>query len=223
MASFPPSAVTLTVAPSSAPSHAADGDASIPFLGDLPFEQRDAAKALIAELTGIRVPRPFVPRGESLLPSGETKLRGIRAEYAALPLLAAGLAAYKSRLTAEKSVDLPVKIQAVRMDAGRAGLYGEGHSPSSALAYSKAGFGHVAAFIRPATVRNGFTENLLAMPVKLRSEWFNECAKAARGTDDQVTLRTMLAPGEGGIRRVVRAVTSDRHSLSSGDDMAIVN
>lgn len=215
-----PSSAVVSVVPSLAV--AADQGDSIPFLGDLPFEQRDQAKALIAELTGIRVPRTFVPRGESLLPSGESKLRGIRAEYAALPTLAAGLDGYSARLKAESAVDMPVRIQAIRMEGERAGLYGEGKSPNSALAYSKAGFSHVATFVKPDGVRNGFAENLLAMPVKLRAEWFNECARNARGETDQVTIRTLLSPGEGGIRRVVRAVTSDRHSLSTGDDSTIV-
>lgn len=209
--------------PASVILDASTEDTSLPYMGEIPFEQRDAAKALIADIVGIRVPKTWVPRGESLLPVGEEKLSGIRADFAKLPALATGLDGYRSRLTAESAIDMPVRIREVRMDAARGGLFGEGQDPGRSMAYSRAGFSHVSSFIKPTSVRNGFSENLLAMPVKMRSDWFNECARNARSEDDQVTVRTVMGLGEGGMRRMVRAVTSQRHSLETGDDGAIVH
>lgn len=197
---------------------------AIPYLGEADFKTRDEAKALLADMQGIRIPKTWVPRGESLLPIGEQKLRGIRAEYAALPMLGVGLNSYAARLLSEHALDSKVRIQDVRMDGSRGGLLAPGLPESNALAYSKAGFAHVASFVRPSSIRNGFSENLLAMPVSMRAQWFNECAQNAhRGDSDKVVIRTVLAPGEDGLRRTVRAVTSQKHSLATGDDKEIVS
>jgi hypothetical protein len=106
------------------------------------------------------------------------------------------------------------------MSPKNGGLFAEGKPDSNALAYTPAGFNHILGFIKPTSVQGGMRDTLLALPPGLRSEAFNYFATSAHRASGDVQIRTIVDPLSG--RRVVRAVTSDRHSLEKGDDSAIL-
>ncbi len=196
----------------------------VPYLGTLEPAQRFAALKALANNAGLRLPETIVPEGTPLIPYGEERKRALAADLNKLPDLAPALDAYTARLVGEAHKDVNVPLHTVRMVApsehgalanGRGRLIGPGSS--TPLAYTDAGFRHVAAYLKPDTIRNGFAENLLALPLDLRSTVFNHWATNSK-RHDNVVVRTFW----GGKDRIVRAVTSPKHSLETGDDMAIV-
>ncbi len=184
------------------------------------FTERNALLKTLASNAGLRLPQTRVPEGDSLLPIGEENKRKMQCEVAQLPSLSEGLVAMYERIKLEDHKDVGVPIQHVRMDPVNGGLFGEG-STVPPLAYTNTGFSHVTQFVKPPTIRNGFNENLLALPPELRATVFNHHAKnAVRKAGSDVWIRTAKDVQSG--RRVVRAVTSDKHSLSMGDDLTII-
>lgn len=188
------------------------------FIADRSFDERNAVLKTLANAAGMRLPTTRVPEGDSLLPIGEEAKRALQADVAQLPGLRDGLMALRDVITGERAQDVKVPIQAVRMHPLNGGLFGEGKRQEHALAYTARGFSQVAQFVKPASIRNGFSENLLALPTDLRAEVFNHWSTAQTRKQD-VVLRT-YRPGGG--RAVVRAVTSEVHSLSTGDDLTVL-
>ncbi len=193
------------------------GESSLPYMGGLDSAGRNAALKLIARSVGIELEETRVPEGESFIPIGEQKMRALRDEVAALPDLIPGLATYRERIASEKHVDVEVPIQQVRMEPRRGGLYGKGNDEAKALAYTNTGMGQVVSFIKPADVRQGAVSVLKSVSPAVRAQVFNEWAEKARTEESKVFLRTAML----GTRRVIRAVTSPKHSLEFGDDNAI--
>lgn len=194
-----------------------------PFLADLDVDLRLKAADLIARQVGIRLPPTRVPEGSSLWEVGEQAKRRLEQDFDALPSFTEAAAALRTRIAQEDPRDVPeVPIQHIRMSPERAGLYGKDKSAAHALGYTQAGLSHVSQFIKPPSVQQGFVQNLLAIQdPALRSQVFNYHAERAHGAGVKpVTLRTIREPRSG--VRVIRAVTSDKHSLETGDDSVIV-
>lgn len=190
----------------------------IPYMGTMPVEQRMAVIKALANDAGLRLPDTRLPEGTALLPIGEESRRAMKADLAKLPDLHPGLYGYRSRLLAENAVDSKVPARDVRMNPKTGGLFGKGKNADKALGYTPDGFAQVAQFIKPGTIRNGFAENMTALPAVLRAEVFNHWANNAT-KEDNVVMRTF----DGGRGRLIRAVTSEIHSLETGDDKSIVD
>lgn len=190
----------------------------IPHLGNAPIEQRMAALKAMANLSGLRLPDTRLPEGTALLPVGEESKRKMQCELNALPFLRPALDAYAARLRAEDPKDSPASLRDVAMAEATGGLFSPKETNAAhAIGYTRDGFAHIAAFMKPSSIRNGFSENLLALPNALRAQVFNHWARIApRGED--VVIRTFRGGTKG---RIIRAVTSDSHSLQTGDDLAV--
>lgn len=196
---------------------------SMPFMSDAPFEERNAALKLIAaDQDVIRLGTPIVAEGEALAASGKARQSEMLADYKRLAPFEAASLIVQERVKAEGLVDVKVPTKLMRMEPKRGGLFGYGHDPANALSYTSKGFAQAAAFVKPANVRQGFTENLEAMPPALRAEWFNHCA-VAKAEGAEVRIRTGLATSPSGKQwRTVYGVTGDMHSLENGDDAMLV-
>lgn len=192
---------------------------AIPYLGNAPVELRMAALKAMANVNGLRLPDTRLPEGTALLPVGEESKRRMQCELAALPDLHPALDAYAARLKAEDPMDKPGVLRTMRMSATTGGLFDPALSKAdAAIGYTKDGFGHIAQFLRPSAIRNGFAENMLALPPTLRAQVFDHWATNSPRNED-VVVRTFRGGSKG---RIIRAVTSDSHSLLSGDDTAVV-
>lgn len=194
----------------------------LPYLGTADFDVRNAALRALCNRAGLRLPETIVPEGDSLLPIGEDKQRKLACEVAQLPDLTAGLAALRARIAAEKHVDSTVPVQRIRAEPTRCGIYGLGQDPGKALGYTDKGFSQLLDFVRPANLRGSPAPTLLTLSPRLRAEAINEYAERVVATPDGSprVLRSFLDPLSG--RRVIRAVTSDSHSLETGDDVAVI-
>jgi hypothetical protein len=192
----------------------------IPFLGNAPVELRMAALKALANMNGLRLPDTRLPEGTALLPIGEESRRKMKVELAALPDLHPALLAYEARLRAEDPKDARVMLSQLRMSPKTGGLFSLDRSDETKpdANYTKDGFGHVASYMKPVAIRNGFPENMLALPNELRSQVFNHWAGNAPRSEP-VVVRTFRGGTPG---RIIRAVTSESHSLASGDDLVIV-
>jgi hypothetical protein len=187
------------------------------YMGEADFAARNAELHKLAKATGLRLPQTILPEGHALWEIGEANKRKLAHSVDGLPDLATALVGLDARIKAEDAQDIEgVAVKGLRMDPRTGGLAGVG--PTS-LNYTKNGFEHVAHFVKPSGLRS-FAENMLALPNELRAQVFNYHASNA-DSDDRATLRTILEPSTG--RRVVRAVTSKRHSLVTGDDTAIMH
>ena len=189
------------------------------YIGEVDFATRNETLKAMAMNAGLRLPSTRVPEGDSLLPIGEESKRAMATEVANLPDLAVGLGALRSQIKAEDSRDVVAPIQAVRMSPENGGLFANGKSASKALAYTPNGLNHVLGFIKPSSVKGGMRDTLLALPPTLRSQAFNYFAENT-SRSDEVAIRTIVDVRSG--RRVVRAVTSEKHSLTNGDDGALI-
>jgi hypothetical protein len=190
------------------------------YVGNLPADERARVLKAMANAHGIRLPETRVPEGESLLPVGEENKRALQGEVNALPSVGDGLAALRARIASEAAIDRVVPIQRMRMEGTRGGLYAT--DPAKSLAYTPRGFGHAIDAIKPSHLGSGAVGGtLLALPTGLRAEVFNHFAQSTRGDGSNAVIRTIVDPRSG--RRVLRAVTSEKHSLESGDDRALVD
>jgi hypothetical protein len=188
------------------------------YIGEADFATRNAELKSLAEATGLRLPKTRLPEGHALWEIGDEHKRQLAQNVSDMPDLATALVGLNARITAERPQDFTsVPVQQIRMDPRTGGLYRQGKN-GTPFGYTENGFQHVAQFMKPAHLRS-FAENMLALPNELRAQVFNfHAQKALR--DESVTLRTILEPSSG--KRVVRAVTSKRHSLTTGDDSAIM-
>jgi hypothetical protein len=191
---------------------------TVPYVGNLPSEQRMAVLKALANDAGLRLPDTRLPEGTALLPIGEESRRAMKADLAKLPELQPGLYAYRARLLAENTVDSRIPTTGVRMNALTGGLHGKDKDAKNAIGYTADGFTQVAQFIKPLSIRNGFAENMTALPPALRAQVFNHWAMSTP-RDENVVMRTFA----GGNGRLIRAVTSEKHSLETGDDRSVVD
>lgn len=196
------------------PAGAEASPAGSVYMGGASFEDRNAALKAAAMAAGIRLQATIVPEGESLIPFGEAKKARLEAEVSALPTLAEGCAALVGALRGEQHVDATVDLSAVRMSPVNGGIFGEGSG--APMAYTHTAFSQLTQAVKPSNVRNGFAENMLALPPALRADVFNFHAGNARAGES--VLRTYVSASG---RRTLRAVASGRHSLESGDDLSI--
>lgn len=191
---------------------------AVPYIGNEDPAVRMSILKALANDAGLRLPDTRLPERTALLPIGEEAQRRMQGELKDLPDLHPGLFAYQARLKAENPIDANVPIQGIRMNALTGGIYGPGLPGEQSLGYTPTGFSHTAQFLKPTTIRSGFSENILALPPKLAADVFNHWADVSKRKED-VVLRTF----DGGKGRIIRAVTSDSHSLERGDDLAVVS
>lgn len=191
----------------------------VPYVGNEAPEARNRILKALANDAGLRLPDTRLPEGTALLPVGDEARRALKVELDALPDLQPALDAYERALQAEDPKDTKIpKIQQVRMSSETGGLYGDPSTKAAPIAYTQVGFSQVAAFVKPPAIRNGFAENITALPNKLRAEVFNHWAQSST-RDNAVVLRSFKG-GSGS--RIIRAVTGPMHSLVTGDDRSIV-
>lgn len=112
---------------------------------------------------------------------------------------------------------LDVPLRDIRMNPVTGGLYNGGkHTPGSTpgLAYTHTGLSQLVSYTD--TPRN-FTAALEYLSPAARAAAFNDAV--VKGEKRAVTLRTVQA----GEQRLIRSTVSDRHSLDSGDDLALLD
>lgn len=189
----------------------------VPYVGNLDNATQMLVLKALASEAGLRLPDTRLPEGTALLASGVEAQRAMKADLYSLPDLHPAAYAYRARLLAENPVDSRVAAQDIRMNALTGGFHGKAHDPKMAVGYTTTGFGQVTSFVKPSSIRNGFGENMLALPPALRAQVFNHWATSSP-RDEDVVLRTFA----GGNGRLIRAVTSEKHSLESGDDRSII-
>lgn len=216
-----PSSASLAVVDSASVSASATASAvDSTYAGNLDSADRMRVLTALANNAGIRLPSTRIPEGESLLPIGEENKRSLQAEVKALPDMIDGVRALRARIVIEDHRDVAAPIQRVRMEPSRAGLMGPGMD--KAIGYTHSGFSHVLSFVKPPSLRGSPEPTLLALPPRIRAEAFNYFAENAhRSGENEVYMRTMVDPGSG--RRLIRAVTSEKHSKVTGDDVAILD
>lgn len=190
------------------------------YVGNAPVAERMDILHKLSGLSGIRLVETFFPEGTGLIQYGEEKKRRLNEEIKALPELVDALKGYRFLLEQEQHRDFLLPIQHVRMDPSTGGLYGKDNpnGRARAVGYDRVGFGHVVGFLKPPTVRAGFADTLLWAPKALRADLFNHAA-ASHARKEMVTMRTAVEVASQ--KRFIRAVTSERHSLSKGDDAAV--
>jgi hypothetical protein len=186
------------------------------YAGNAEFSERMEKLKALAGNAGLRLPRTILPEGTALIQYGEERKRQLEAEISALPDALDAVKALQGQIAREDPQDREVTASLIRMDE-RGGLK-NAHMNGAGLPYNATGFQHVAQFIKPGTIRNGFAENILALPVGLRAQVFNHWANTTRRPQD-ITMRTIREVNSGA--RFIRAVTSNKHSLTTGDDSAI--
>lgn len=198
-----------------------DTRASDDYIGEAEFSRRNETLKVMARNAGLRLPDTRLPEGTALLEIGESSKRALAQRVEAMPTLGEAVAALRSRIQDERPLDYKgVPAQTVRMTADTGRLYADGKNTDNALSYTRNGFAQVAAFVKPDSVRTGFAENMLALPASLRADVFNYHAKS-HPRDTSLALRTLLNPETG--KRYIRAITSARHSLETGDDGAVAD
>lgn len=187
---------------------------------NMTFEQRMELMKKLARDAGLRLPTTILPEGTALWDVGENNKRKLERELADLPDIFVALAGLAKRIELEHPVDVTgVPVQLVRMNQENGRLYKEGFDPGMAIGYTNSGFSQVANFIRPASVRNGYVSTLLSLSPGVRAMAFNE--HAVKNTErESVTLRTIVEPVSRST--VIRAVTSPKHSLETGDDRMVI-
>lgn len=194
--------------------------AAAPYVGDLPVEDRMRVLKALANEAGLRLPDTILAEGTALLPVGEEARRALKGEIDALPSFIDASRALRAVVRAEDPRDKPTPVQRVRMHSSSGRLYGNGYDAAKALGYTDAGFRHVIGFVKPTSVRAGAADVLLSLPNGVRADAFNHWASVARSAEDEIVLRTIKNPASGA--RLIRAVTSERHSLATGDDTAVL-
>ncbi len=191
------------------------------YAGNLSFNERNQLLKSLAGSAGLRLPTTILPEGHALWDVGVQAQRRLAAEVKALPDLRDALVAMRTRIEQENPLDFKaVPVQTMRMDPRTGRLHGKDKDASSAIGYTNSGFSQTAQFLKPNAIRSGFAENMLALPEGLRASVFNHWANSSTRTDP-LAVRTIVEPSSG--KRVIRALTSDRHSLETGDDRMIID
>lgn len=190
------------------------------YIGTADFDLRNAELKRMSEAAGLRLPATILPEGTALYDSGKEAQRALGVDVKALPSLSDALFATKARIQLENPADKGgVIVSNVRMNPKNGRVFGVGNDPDKAMGYTKAGFSQLLQTVKPASIKQGFAENLLALPPHIRAQAFEH--HAGKVNANPVTLRTIVEPGSG--VRVLRAVTSARHSLEQGDDSVVVD
>lgn len=189
---------------------------------DMPFAERMEMLKNLTAMEGIRLPATRLPEGTRLWEVGENAKRALKTTIQKLPEVLTALMGLRTRVEAEAIVDIKdIPIQRVRMSGKHeAGLFLQGGDEAQAMGYTRAGFGHFAQFIRPPDVQDFVGNALACKDPFLRANWINHFANRAK-SDDKVVIRTHIPDPENPLR-VIRAVTSTRHSLETGDDLAVL-
>jgi Domain of unknown function (DUF932) len=187
------------------------------------FETRMDVLKQLADMTGVRLPNTIIPEGESLIPYGQERQRALKEDIYSLPTLNQAFEALYNIRNEQAPQDVKVPVQRVRMSQANGGLYGLGHDPAKALAYSTTAFGHVGSFVKPASVTSGFHQTLLALPPAIRADAFNSFAERATENRD-VVMRTIKSPvrtssGALQLRRSINAVVSERYTGVEDHDL----
>ena len=196
---------------------------SIPSFTNASASERMQVLKQLSHLTGIRLPETIVPEGESLLPIGKKYQRRLESEIYALPTIQEALASLRAVETEQMPKATQVGIQRVRLDKNAAGIYGLDAKGATPMGYSHTGFHQVCDFIKPASVRAGFSSTLLALPPALRTEAFNYFA-GSQTEDRQSVLYSVRVPqltrnGDMGLRRTLQAVVSTKYTFVSDVDV----
>lgn len=130
--------------------------------------------------------------------------------------LSDALASLEARIRAEDLRDVTdVRAQALRMDSeGRMYRLDPQGKPGKALPYTHDALQHTVSYL---STPRGTTGVLEFLRPAARAVAFEDLAVRAP-REAAITMRTLVSKGQ----RIIRAVTSDRHSLTAGDDGAIV-
>lgn len=186
------------------------------------FDARMATLKQLANVTGVRLPATIIPEGESLIPYGEERQRALKDDIYSLPTLDQAFETLRDIRTEQAPVDVKVPLQRVRMNRENAGLFGLGSEAKPPLGYSGTAFGQVSGFIKPASVTSGFHQTLLALPLSIRADAFNNFAERSVESRD-VILRTTKAPVRTSaglvLKRSIGAVVSERYSAVEDHDL----
>jgi hypothetical protein len=198
---------------------------TIPSFATADFAKRMEVLKQIATHTGVRLPATIIPEGESLIPYGEERQRGLKDEIYSLPTIGEAYAILRDIRMEQEPMDVKVPLQQVRMSPVNAGLYGKGAEDRPALAYTATAFQQVAAAVKPPSVTAGFAPTLLALPPSIRADAFNHFAGSAI-EEKPVVLRTIKSAswkqnGERSmvLRRSVNAVVSERYTVVEDHDL----
>ncbi len=161
---------------------------------------------------GIRTVNAVIDSGDSLAKPDHVPVSKFLGKFGSLPTLEIGARRLREVIKGQSLKDFDnVDAKAVRM-TDRGGLFAEGKSADNALAYTHTGLAQYVGFLGAPRNATAFLEHVDA-PIR---------SVALRGLTDKaervnsLVFRTMHA----GNRRVIRAVTSERHSLMDGDDLA---
>jgi hypothetical protein len=195
---------------------------AMPSVAKAEFEVRNQILKELAAQGGLRLPETRLPEGTKFWDVGEEAKRQLKTEISKLPDASTALTALRQRIALEDIRDIPkVAIQRVRMSGiSGAGLYAEGKNETHALGYTRQGLAHFAEYIKPAGVSD-FVNNVLAIKdPAIRASVVNYHASRSRAPDT-VVLRTHVPDPADGLR-VIRAITSSKHSLETGDDLMVV-
>lgn len=187
---------------------------------DMSYTERTAEAARLADAAGLRLPKTRVPEGESLWDVGEKNRRALEGQIEALPDAADGLAALRERIRREDPQDYDMPVGRVRLGTGSGEVRMVGGQAAQASGYTRTAFGQLAAAVKPADAGIGWASTLLALPPAIRAQAFNWAADA-KLTDRPAVVRTLVEPVSG--RRVIRALVSDKHSQTTGDDKAVAD
>jgi len=192
------------------------------YIGTADFAARNAELKRMGEEAGLRLPSTILPEGTALYDIGAEAQRKLATEVKNLPSLSDALFKVRQRIDAEAPRDVEKVLPSlVRMNQENGRVYGAGNDPKKALGYTRAGFSQLLSTIKPVHIKQGFSENLLALPPSIRAQAFEFHAKSKAGASSGITLRTIIEPNSGA--RVVRAVTSSKHSLENGDDGMVIS
>lgn len=136
-------------------------------------------------------------------------LSKISGKWDSLPTVADALAGLEARIRDEQLKDFPGDIRALRMDP-TGHIHAEGKRP---IPFTHGALQQAVSILGAPRGSTGVMEWLSP---DVRAHVFNEIAQRTDHTEPAV-IRTMLSKGE----RIARAVTSQKHSLGRGDDLAI--
>jgi hypothetical protein len=207
------------------------GGAVLPHASLLPFEQRMELLKSLAGKAGLRLPSTRLPEGHALWDIGEKNKRKLQSEIDALPSFPDAAQAMLTRIELEDPQDF--KRQDIRgfvMNPLNGRIHGNEDSADEAIGYTVPGFEQWVSFLKPPSLYGSPAQFMLTMSPAVRAQVFNEMTGNAV-MDKTITLRTIVEPSTltplghgvftGGVR-TIRAVTSNKHSLETGDDSAII-
>jgi hypothetical protein len=161
---------------------------------------------------GIRTVNAVIAQGDSLARPDVVPTSKFLGKFSSLPTLNVGAESLRALIQSQNLRDFEdVNAKAVRMTQ-TAGLFSSGKSANNAFGYTHTGLSQLVSFLGAPRNATGVLEYL---DPDARAFAFQSIAQKAM-RDESIVLRTMRNGG----RQIVRAVTSERHSLADGDDLA---